>query len=146
MAAMEFNWQPSDRQVRQFGVTAAIVVPLVGWLLAGSPGWKSDWSAGHAWLIGALSVAGALAGLVGWLAPPALKPVYLGLMLLSFPIGLVLSELILLAIYAGVFVPIGIVFRLIGRDVLQRRLDRGKTSYWEPKTPPQGPASYYRQS
>jgi len=51
-----------------------------------------------------------------------------------------------LIIYFGVFLPFGLVFRLLRRDALQLELDRDRDSYWEPKKQPTSAASYYRQS
>ena len=36
----------------------------------------------------------------------------------------------LLLVYYGLVTPIGLVFRLMGRDPLQRRFDRALDSYW----------------
>jgi hypothetical protein len=52
----------------------------------------------------------------------------------------------MLVIYMAVFLPMGIAFRLFGRDRLQRRIDRNCKSYWSLKKQPKSAASYYRQS
>ena len=146
MAAIEIQWNPTDRQLRQFGAATFFVLPLSGWLLAGRPGWVFPWTTENSAMVGGLLTCGAFLLLVGWFVPRALKPYYIGLMLATFPIGLIVGEVFLLLLYILVFLPVALIFRLIGRDALQRRIDRQAESYWEPKSPPPDPASYYRQS
>jgi len=89
-------------------------------------------------------LAVALRGLA-FVRPQWLKPVYVGLMLVSFPIGWVVSHVTLAVIYYLVFTPVALLFRLIGRDALERQFDRQATTYWEPYRPDQGLARYLRQ-
>ena len=70
----------------------------------------------------------------------------LGLTLLTLPIGLVVGEIILMTIYFLLFLPVSLVFRLIGRDALKRGIDRSAKTYWQSKPEPAGPESYFRQS
>lgn len=135
MSLLAVNWKPSSRQLRQFGVTCAIALPAVAW-------W---WGLPSAWLIASLLLGGALAGM-GWIAPRSLEPLYRGIMLLTLPIGMLVSELVLLAVYVGVFVPMGLLFRCLRRDRLQRRVEPQRESYWQPKASPTSAGSYYRQS
>jgi hypothetical protein len=79
-------------------------------------------------------------------APKLAKPIFIGLMLVATPIGLVIGELAMISIYFGMFLPIGLFFRLIGRDALALKLDRNANSYWSAKKQPNGVRSYYRQS
>lgn len=136
MKLVEINWHPDPRQLQQFGWTALVALPALGWF----------WSGGSLQVTAGLAVCGLLLALCGQFAPALLRPVFLALMVAALPIGIVVSELALLAIYFGVFLPIGLFFRLTGRDALQLRLDRSQKTYWQRKKPPQGAASYYRQS
>lgn len=135
MSLIQANWQPTHRQLRQFGVLCAVALPCMAWL----------WSLSAMWFTG-LSVVGALLAMLSWWLPAAVGPLFIGVMLITLPLGLVLSEIVLLLVYALVFVPIGIAFRCFGRDRLERRIDRSRGSYWEPKLRPRSLASYYRQS
>ena len=47
--------------------------------------------------------------------------------------------------FFGLFTPIGLVFRLIGRDPLQRARRAGVESYWAPKPAPADVRSYFKQ-
>lgn len=135
MRLITVNWQPTHRQLRQFGGLCAIALPCLAWL----------WSLNTAW-IGGLAIVGLVIASLAWIFPAAVAPLFIGLMLVTLPIGLVLSEVVLLLIYAMVFVPMGLVFRCLGRDRLRRHLNRTCESYWEEKPQPRSIASYYRQS
>lgn len=135
MALVEVNWQPTARQLRQFGVIAAVALPLLAWL------WTS-----RVEVIGACGLVGIVIAAVGLARPTMLKWLFIGLTCLTLPIGLVVSELALLLVYFGVLLPIGLCFRLVGRDALRLRRDPNAKTYWLPKQPPKDVASYFRQS
>ena len=128
------NWSPSARQLRQFGCACLFALPLLGWIWSGNP-------QTIVWLLG----VGAGLAVMGFLVPKALKPVFVGLMLLALPIGMVVTECLLLLIYFGLFLPIGLCFKIAKRDALKRSFEEGKKSYWEEKKMPKGATSYYRQ-
>ena len=132
---IEINWNPTSRQLRQFGLISLVAIPLIGWI----------WGATTE-VMGWCAVAGASLALVGGLYPVALKPIFLGLTLLALPIGLVMGELAMLTIYLTVFLPIGTIFRILGRDRLRIRVSPSGSTYWQLKKQPAGPASYFRQS
>jgi hypothetical protein len=134
MALIEINWQPTDRQLRQFGLIAAFALPLIGWL----------WGA-SVLLVSLLASGGLVIAVAGMAYPRAVRPLFLGLTIVASPIGIVVSELTMLLMFFGLFLPIGLVFRLIKRDALQLKFDRRSQSYWQPKQPPGGAGSYYRQ-
>ena len=129
---IDIDWQPSARKVRQFAACLATLVVCIAWLT------------GSSYLIW----AGLVAGLVvvsSWLAPALIKPLYVALMLVTLPIGLVVGEAALIAIYVGVFLPIGMLFRWMRRDALQRTIDRSAVSYWEESRDEQPKKSYLRR-
>jgi hypothetical protein len=135
MAFFEINVTPSDRQLRQFGVICVVAVPFVMWL------WTRSIP-----LVSLAAVPGAVCGLFGLLAPRLLKPVFVGLSMLTIPIGLVVGELILGLIYFGLFLPMAIVFRIAGRDALQRQAPKEVSSFWQKRVQPSSVRRYYRQS
>jgi hypothetical protein len=135
MKLVKMNWSPTDRQLRQFGLIALAAFPLLGWL----------WSAGNITVVYVAAAAGGLLAVVGLLCPRAIKPVFLALSLLAIPIGMLVSEIALGLIFYGLFVPMGLVFRLIGRDALQRKFHREANTYWQHKRQPADAASYLQQ-
>jgi hypothetical protein len=66
-------------------------------------------------------------------------------MIAAFPIGWTVSRVVLGAVFFLVLTPIGVVFRLTGRDALRvRRTSR--TSYWTDKRQAGALSDYLRQS
>ena len=64
---------------------------------------------------------------------------------LALPIGWLVSNVLLRVIFYAVLTPIGVFFRLTGRDALQ--LKKPNTdSYWTPHTQRRDQASYFRQA
>lgn len=131
---VEINWAPSPRQLRQFGVLCVFVLPLLGWL----------WNV-NAYGLAIMLLVGSLVAVLSFVWPAAVKPIFVGLMLAAAPIGMVVGELAMLLIFLGVFLPISLIFRLMGRDALRLKVDRTAASYWQPKSEPKQVSSYYRR-
>lgn len=134
MAVFRINTKPADRQLRQFGLLCIVLLPVITWIWGGSGS-----------TIGAAALIGAGLGLLGIFAPGTLKTLFVGLVLISFPIGLILGELILLMIFIGVFLPMALLFRIMGRDVLQRRMSAESETFWVPRSAPSNVRRYFQQ-
>src|SRR5207237_1080980 len=78
------------------------------------------------------------------LRPGILRPLYLALTIGTYPVGWVVSHVVLAVIFYGVFTAVALVFRLLGRDALQRRLEPEAASYWQPRTPSRDPRTYFQ--
>ena len=111
-----------DRQgLRRFGLsTGAIVAGLFGLLLP--------------WLFGAALpvwpwVVLAVLGLWALVAPDLLRPVYRAWMRLGLVMNRITLPIIMGLVFYLVLAPIGLVFRLTGRDPLRRRLAPAAASY-----------------
>ncbi|TLE08522.1 hypothetical protein [Helicobacter bilis] len=76
------------------------------------------------WAIVGLGVALALQ-----VYPKVSTPLYIAQVKLGSVIGWCISRATLVVLFALVFVPLGLVFRIIGRNVLGARLDKEKDSY-----------------
>jgi hypothetical protein len=85
----------------------------------------------------ALGLAAALM-LPALLAPGVLRPAYRVWMALGAALGWINTRLVLGLIFYGLITPMALVFRLIGRDPMQRAFDPGVTTYRVPKTPRPG--------
>jgi hypothetical protein len=131
---VNINWNPSNRQLRQFGAISAILLPLISWL----------WDA-SAFVATAFFAVGILVATIGWLSPQKLKPVYVGLSAVTAPIGVVIAELALVIVYFCVMAPFALFFRASGRDALKLEFDRKAATYWRRKKRPPGVKGYYRQ-
>ena len=71
--------------------------------------------------------------ITAFLIPAALKPVYVLWMKFAFVLSWVNTRLILFAIFYLLFMPIGLMMKLFGRDLLDTKIDKFKDSYWRKK-------------
>ena len=131
--------RPSDRQLRQF---AWALIAFVAIALAVRV-WR-----GHAvgFISIALAAAGWSLGALGAVRPRAIEWLFAAATTVTRPIGLVVSELMIVLMYFGVVTPVAILARLVGRDRLRRTFDRRASSYWVPRKPTADPSRYFRQS
>ncbi len=90
-------------------------------------------------------LSGLLVGSLGLIFPRLLKPVYFGAMLLAFPVGWVVSHLLLAILFFGLITPMALVFRWIGREVISKWGDGCRGSYWTVKAEVSDPKRYLRQ-
>ena len=97
---------------------------------------------GQALIFGLLAVT---IGPLGWIRPDWMRWVYVGWMVLAFPIGWTVSQVMLVVMFFGLFTPIGLIFRLIGRDPLHRARSPERNSYWSPKPAPADLRRYFKQ-
>ena len=138
MAVIEANRNPSRRELNLFGFIWMGFFLLV---------------AGGLWLkLHAPSVPVALAALavavpvLGWAAPSFMRVVYVGLSYVAWPIGFVVSHVLLGAVYYLLVTPIGLIMRAVGYDPMHRRFDPEAPSYWiERDGSERDPRSYFRQ-
>ncbi|TPV92485.1 MAG: hypothetical protein B7733_25570 [Myxococcales bacterium FL481] len=77
----------------------------------------------------ALAGLGCACGLFSLVAPALNRPIFVGLTLISFPIGFVLSYVFLGSLFFLLIAPIAIVFKAIGRDKMDRSFTQ-TTTYW----------------
>lgn len=58
------------------------------------------------------------------------KPIYLTLIVVTFPIGWLISHLVMAIFYYGIITPVALFFKLKKRDALYRSYDPKATTYW----------------
>ena len=118
---MELVIKCGRKELRQFGwMMGLVLVGVFGTLLPllfGKP------------LSMSLIYIGLGFALVGGLVPRVLKPIYIAWMHLGAVLGWVNSRIILGALFYLMFVPIGLMMRLFGRDALSRRIEKNLPSY-----------------
>jgi len=90
-------------------------------------------------------VLALVVGSLGLVFPRAVRPVYVAWSVVAFPIGWLVSTVVLGVLFYGLFAPIGLAFRAFGRDVLMRRRTQVHT-YWRPKPAARTSREYFRQS
>lgn len=134
---IDLNLNPNRKELRQFSIALIVATALVGALLWWKTG-PNPWSQG-------LWIGGPVAGLLGLAFPAAMKPLFIALSVIAFPIGMVIGTLALVLVYYGVITPIGLTFRLLGRDPLHRRFDRQAPSYWIARQSRSGAKRHFQQ-
>ena len=88
---------------------------------------------------------GAAIALIGIASRVVMRWIWVGLLTVTYPIGWVVSHLVLFLIYYLVLTPVALALKLAGRDAMNRRLDRDASSYWKSR-PKRDAGSYFRQS
>ena len=88
----------------------------------------------------------ALVGLLGMVKPPAIRPLFVGLMAVSMPIGWVVSHALLAFLFYVVFTPVGLLFKLDRPRRVVARYCSDSNTYWEPKPAANEIRSYFHQS
>jgi hypothetical protein len=135
---IEINHNPSHRDLRQFaGIWFPAFCGVIGAILYFR--FRLHTAAIVVW-----AVAAAL-GLLGLARPALIKPVFIGLMYLAFPIGYVMSHVLLGVVYYLLITPIALVMKLAGRDTMGRRFDPAATTYWVARKPVAQTDRYFRQ-
>ena len=133
----DIQFDPTRKTLRQFAGLWLVV-------FAGMGLWQAL-VRGHTSLGTSLGGLALVVGLAGLTRPEWVRLIYVGWMVLAFPIGWSVTQLVLLFLYFGLFTPISLIFRLIGRDPLQRARRVGVESYWTPKPAPVDVRSYFKQ-
>lgn len=110
----------SKKSLRKFGITMGVAFFIIGLILIVKhkqvPYPVLLISAG--WFISAS------------IMPELLKPLYIIWMRLAFILSWINTRIILFIMFYLIFTPIGIVIRLFGTDLLKRKIDKAKSSYW----------------
>lgn len=128
---------PTRSTLRQFGLICLV-------FFGGMAAWR--WVTTHTLspFVVLLAVLAIALGLLGLLRPAWLRTVFVGWMIAAFPIGWVVSHIVLALMYYGVVMPVALTFRLMGRDALAIRRPDSAT-YWRPKPSPGDVRRYFKQ-
>lgn len=121
----------SRKALRSFGLVVGGVFAAVAGVIV----WRSGGTFGTASAIFA-SLGGALI-LGGVLMPSFLRPIHRAWMALALALGYVMTRVLLTLVFVLLFIPIGLTLRLLGKDLLDRRLDPHAPTYWKPRDPKQ---------
>ena len=138
MSFVEINWHPKRKQLQSFGKIALIATAVISLLLYVLKGVAIQWA-----LI--IFAAGSIIFLSSVISLRLTSWIYVVLTAVTFPIGLVVSFMLLATFYFLLLTPLGLLFRLTGRDVLGRKFDPSAESYWQQRKPPESSERYYHQ-
>ena len=130
------NRNPGAKDLRVFAALLILFVLTVSALAK----WRFD---SPVW--GMRILYGGLALVLVYLLVPRLRRyIYLGWMFAAFPIGWVVSHLLLATIFYLILTPIGLLLRLMGKDLMRSR-PQDVASYWEAHNPGTDSSRYFRQ-
>jgi hypothetical protein len=138
MPLVEINWHPDARQLRVFGLSGLVASLVLAAVLVFAWGVALVW--GLVVLAAGLSILAC-----SLISLRAARLLYIALTAVALPIGFVISLVLLAVFYFLLLTPVGVLFRLTGRDPLCRRFDASCDSYWVPREPPSGPDRYFHQ-
>jgi hypothetical protein len=123
MSLIEINWCPKRKELRNFAIIALTASLIIASLLYVLKGVRIQWAV-------IIVAAGFGIFLSSFISLKLTRSLYLGLILVTFPIGWAISMILLTAFYFLLLTPLGLLFRLLGRDPLSRRFDPASKSYW----------------
>jgi len=122
MSVVQINTDPTRRELNQFGFIWMVFVAFFGAM--------AFFKLHNPSLARGLWVAAVVVPVVGWVFPRFMRWVFLGMSYLAFPIGFVVSHVVLAVVYYLVLTPIGLLTRLFGYDSMKRRFAPEAKSYW----------------
>lgn len=138
MNVIAIDRHPSRRRLRRFGVVWLVFLAALG-----AMAWfERD---NHRLAVG-LWVVAVVVPVLGWCLPRMMRWLYVGLSYLTWPIGWLVSHLVLALVYFLVVTPIGLLARLFGYDPMSRKADADASSYWiDRPAAPAEPRRHFRQ-
>ena len=134
------NWikmNKDTQRLKVFGYGLALLCGFISWRL-----FVKSWGAGFPLILAGTGVA--LTGLTA-VRVAILIPFYQKWMIAVRAIGTVLSTVVLMLIFYGVFGIIGLVLRALRKDLLSLRIDPECQSYWRQREQPQRDRQTYLQ-
>jgi hypothetical protein len=132
----DVRFDAPSRVLRQFATLWIVVFAALA---------ARKFASGHSTTAIVLTAIALGIGIVGIVKPRAIRRVFGVAMLATFPIGWTVSQFLLIVVFYGVFTPVAIVFRLMGRDILRRNFSSQDESYWEHRKPPANVDRYFQQ-
>jgi hypothetical protein len=143
---LDINLNPPKKDLRNFGFVALVAFALIGGLVYWKRGlFGFDLGEATETVSYVLWGLGLLSGLFSLAMPAANRALYVTLTVITYPIGFVVSHVVMAVIFFVIITPVGLLFRVLGRDPLHRKLDRSAESYWEPHVARKDKASYFKQ-
>jgi hypothetical protein len=136
----DINWRPNRQDRRAFAKSFVIGFPIIALTLATVVRWRTGAWAEWPWWLGGV---GFMVGVGCELHPTFARPVYVAWHFIGGTIGFIVSNLLLVATYYLIVTPIGLLLRCVGKDPLERRIDRHATSYWKGAAKPPDTEDYF---
>ena len=110
------------KELRKFGITVGVVLVLIGFAF------QLIWDNYTIYMV--LGIIGAFLIFFGILIPAALLPVQKAWMILAVVLGFIMTRVILSILFYLIVTPIGFVAKIVGKDFLNKKIDKTKKTYW----------------
>jgi len=117
---MEQKQVISNKDLRNFGFIWAFIFSVIGLWPLKSGGDLRAW---------AMFASGFFAA-VALIAPITLKQFYVVWVKVGNVIGKINSKIIIMILFVLVFIPFGVILRLMGKDLLGKKIDKSAKTYW----------------
>lgn len=113
------NIKSTEKELKKFGITIGVAL-LAGALLMVNRNYYYPY----------VAIAGLAFIIFAYSFPLMLKPVQKVWITLAILLGWVSTRVILSLLFYLVITPIGLIARMLGKVFLDKKPDKGKTSYW----------------
>ncbi len=138
MALIDINLKPSKDVLKDFAMIALVMLTIIAFAFH----WIYGLSSQNALYLCGI---GLVIFLLSRISPSLVIPIYIILTLITVPIGLVISFTVMAIFYYGLLTPIGLIFKIIGRDTMERKWDKECNTYWVEHKSPESTKRYYNQ-
>ncbi len=112
--------QATTKELRKFGLTMGVFLLMI----AGFTFWNQRPS-----FLYFAQIGGGFA-LIGLAVPILLKPIYKVWMAFAIVMGFVMTRVILAILFFGLFTPMALAAKFLGKDLLDERCDKNAITYW----------------
>ena len=131
------NWRPDARELRRFAIAMLIGFTILGLLSV----WRGKGIGTASIVLWSLGVVLAVAAFI----PRLGRMAYLAVYLPTSIIGYVVSNVLLALMFLVVITPLGLILKLMGKDLLQQQRRPKERTGWMPVKSTKTEDSYYRQ-
>ena len=122
---MKLKLKENPREWQKFTTVMMVMVGALSTLA-----WRRGFLAREVWL-GLIAAAVAVA-VTAWIYPAPFRKFYRGGMTVSFHMGQVMSRVLLTLFFFLILTPLGLILRILGKDLLGLRRPAQATTYWHP--------------
>jgi len=131
------KWRPDAGELRRFAIAMLIGFTVLGALSA----WRGKGIGTASIVLWSIGVALAVAAFI----PKVGRIAYLAVYLPTSIIGYIVSNILLALMFLLVITPLGLILKLMGKDLLQRQRPQKERTGWLPVKSTKTEDSYYRQ-
>lgn len=123
MSLVKINWNPTDKELRQFGWIAIAAMSVIAGIFHYLKGVQIKYCA-------VLFCIGLLIFIISLISLKLTRFIFVGMSAAAFPIGMCVSFIIMAIFFYIVITPIGLIFKLAGKDPMKRGYEPQNESYW----------------